>query len=130
MTEPDCPAPTERELEILKVIWGHGEATVREIYETIRDRVPIVQNTVQAFLRTMTQKGLVSYEVRGRTFVYRAEVEPEPTKRRLLSRLLERAYDGAVDSLVAGAVELRKPTAEELSRLRALVDELEAEQRS
>ena len=46
-------APTERELDILKVLWDRGEATVRDVYEELRQRLPIVQNTVQAFLRTM-----------------------------------------------------------------------------
>ena len=47
------PQPTERELAILKVLWDRGEATVQEVYRTLRDELPIVQNTVQAFLRTM-----------------------------------------------------------------------------
>ena len=121
------PEPTDRELSLLKVIWRRGEATVRQIYEDVREEIPIVQNTVQAFLRTMTEKGLVSYETRGRTFYYRAAVEPEETRQRLLSRLLERAYDGAVGSLVEGAVSLHRPTRDELARLRALLDELEEE---
>ncbi|MEM7310627.1 MAG: BlaI/MecI/CopY family transcriptional regulator [Planctomycetota bacterium] len=121
------PHPTERELVLLKVLWERGEATVREVYETLRDELPIVQNTVQAFLRTMTEKGLVSYEQRGRTFYYRAEVEPEPTRRGLLGRVLDGVYDGAVDQLVEGAVELRRPTRSELDRLRALVERLEEE---
>ena len=91
------PPPTDRELEILEVIWARGEATVREVYEALRDDLPIVQNTVQAFLRTMTEKRLVSFEKRGRTFYYRAEVEPEPTRDRLLGRVLSRVYDGALD---------------------------------
>ena len=53
------PEPTERELQILKVLWEQGEASVRQVYEALRDELPIVQNTVQAFLRTMEAKGLV-----------------------------------------------------------------------
>jgi len=61
--------PTERELEILKILWERGRASVREVYEEMRRSAPIVQNTVQAFLRTMEDKGLVRHEVEGRTFV-------------------------------------------------------------
>ncbi|MBM4063491.1 MAG: BlaI/MecI/CopY family transcriptional regulator, partial [Planctomycetes bacterium] len=49
------PEPTDRELLLLKVLWDRGEATVREVYEALRGEVPIVQNTVQAFLRLMEQ---------------------------------------------------------------------------
>ena len=46
----DIPNPTKRELAILAVLWDLGEATVRQVYEELRDKLPIVQNTVQAFL--------------------------------------------------------------------------------
>jgi len=66
------PDPTERELAILKVLWDHGDRSVREVYEILREDLPIVQNTVQAFLRTMEEKGLVQHRVEGRTFIYSA----------------------------------------------------------
>lgn len=122
------PPPTERELAILKVLWDRGEATVRQVYEALRDDLGIVQNTVQAFLRTMTDKGLVEHRTEGRSFVYRAAVPPEATRERLLERVLERAYDGALDRLVEGAIGLKRPSKDELRRLRALLDELDAEE--
>ena len=123
----DAPEPTDRELELLEVLWRRGEASVREIYEELRDDIPIVQATVQAFLRTMTKKGLVSYRERGRSFVYRALVKPEPTRRLLLNRVLQRVYDGAIDQLVEGAIRLKQPSDTELARLRELIAELEEE---
>lgn len=123
MTQP--PEPTRRELEILRVLWDRGEASVREVYEALRDEVPIVQNTVQAFLRTMEQKGLVTHRTEGRAFIYRAVSPRDGTSRRLLSRVLDGVFDGAMDQLVESALELRKPTREELDRLRRLLDEAE-----
>lgn len=120
------PTPTERELAILKVLWDRGEATVREVYEALRDDLGIVQNTVQAFLRTMTDKGLVTYRTEGRSFVYSAAVRPEATQKRLLERVLTRAYDGALDRLVEGAIGLKPPSKDEIERLRELLDRAEA----
>ena len=122
------PVPTDRELTILQVLWDRGEATVRQVYEALRDDLPIVQNTVQAFLRTMAEKGLVSFRSEGRSFVYRATSEPDATRRGLLGRVLNRAYDGAIDQLVEGAVGISPPTREERDRIRALLDRLEAEE--
>ncbi len=122
---PSTPIPTDRELAILEVLWHRGEATVRQVYEALRDELPIVQNTVQAFLRTMTDKGLVIHRIEGRSFVYRAAVAPEATRASLLNRVLQRAYDGALDRLVEGAIGLTPPTSEELARLRALLDRVE-----
>lgn len=115
------PAPTERELEILKIIWDRGEATVREVYEELSRELPIVQNTVQAFLRTMEEKGLVEHRVEGRTFIYRPLVERESTQARLASHLLQRVFDGAIDQLVQSVFDARRPSQAELANLEALI---------
>ena len=98
---------------------------MREVHEALRD-LGIVQNTVQAFLRTMTDKGLTAFRRQDRTFVYRPLVGAAQTKRGLLDGVLRRAFDGALDQLVENAIALRSPTPAELERLRAMVDELAA----
>lgn len=113
--------PTERELEILKVLWELGEGTVRQVWETLQDRLPIVQNTVQAFLRTMEDKGLVTHRTEGRSFVYRPADSRERTEKRLVGGLLERAFDGAIDQLVASALSVRRPKPDEIARLKELI---------
>lgn len=118
--------PTDRELEILKVLWDRKEATVRQVYEELRDRIPIVQATVQAFLRTMEQKGLVSHRVDGRSFIYTPTVARRGTTKHLVSGLLDRVFDGAVDQLVEYALAVRPPRAAEMKRLRELLAEAEA----
>ena len=114
--------PTSGELEILRVLWRLGEATVRDVYEAIRERRSVAQNTIQAFLRTMERKGLVSHRVDGRSFVYRSVIPREATSQRLLDGVLHKVFDGALDQLVESALTLRDPTPEELARLRALLD--------
>lgn len=123
---PDQPEPTTRELAILKVLWEQGEASVRQVHEELSRDLPIVQNTVQAFLRTMEAKGLVSHRTEGRTFIYRSLVPREGTSRHMLSGLLDRVFDGAMDQLVESALSLRQPTPDELERLRRLVDAADA----
>jgi BlaI family transcriptional regulator, penicillinase repressor len=118
--------PTRRELAILKVLWDRDEATVREVYEALRDDIPIVQNTVQAFLRTMEAKGLVTHRAEGRTFIYRPARAKNQTSRRLLSGILDKVFDGAIDQLVESALSLRAATPQELERLRELVRNAQA----
>ena len=115
--------PTERELEILKVLWARGSASVREVYEQMSRSAPIVQNTVQAFLRTMEEKGLVQHRVEGRTFIYAPVPRREQTKKHLVSRMLQRVFDGAIDQLVQSALSLRQPTAQELQKLERLIEQ-------
>jgi len=122
--------PTERELEILKILWRRGEATVREVYEEISRELPIVQNTVQAFLRTMEEKGLVRHRLAGRTFVYAPVSKREQTSQKIVANLLQKVFDGAVDQLVDSALSLKQPTAEELDRLEALIRQAKAASKS
>ena len=124
MSDRNPIPPTERELEILKVLWERGEASVREVYEAMRPGAGIVQNTVQAFLRTMEEKGLVRHRVEGRTFIYQPVPRRAETERRLVSGVLERVFDGAIDQLVQSALSLRRPTAAELDKLEELIRQL------
>ena len=121
------PHPTERELRVLQVLWDLGEATVRQVYEVLREELPIVQNTVQALLRMMEEKGQVTHRQEGRSFVYRPVEERKDTSTRLLKRILERAFDGSIDQLVKSAVFLRRPTHAEIHNVRKLLAELEEE---
>jgi predicted transcriptional regulator len=120
----DSNTPTDRELEILHVLWERKEASVRDVYEVLSQRLPIVQNTVQAFLRTMEEKELVSHRVEGRTFIYRPLVQQERTKKRMVSDLLHRAFDGAVDQLVQSVFSAQRPTEEELKKLESMIADL------
>ncbi len=126
MTDESSNTPTERELEILKILWARGEASVRDVYEEVSRTAPVVQNTVQSFLRTMEEKGLVCHRIEGRTFIYRPLVERERTAQGLVSRLLHRVFDGALDQMVRSALALRRPSADELVRLEKLIAEAKA----
>ncbi|QEF99009.1 Penicillinase repressor [Stieleria maiorica] len=114
--------PTDRELQILAVLWARGESTVREVYEDLRRQgEELAQNTVQAFLRLMYEKQLVTYRQQGRAFVYRAAVAQKRTRGQLVSSLVQRAFDGAVDALVQSAFDAKAPSEEELQRLEELL---------
>ena len=112
-------SPTEREMEILKILWELGQASVREVFDIMRGREDIAQNTVQTFLRIMEAKGLVGHKADGRTFIYR----PLYSRQRTVARFLDRVFDGAVDELVMNAIATRKMSAAELEGLEAMIRE-------
>ena len=67
--------PTDRELEALKVLWRHGEATVREICDRMNeDGAKLAYTTVLSLLQVMEQKGLVEHRQSGKAYSYSAEV--------------------------------------------------------
>ncbi len=123
------PKPTGRELEIVRVLWERGAATVREVLEDMnRERSePLAYTTVLRFLQIMTEKGLVTREDRERSHIYRPSVPARDTKRQLAHDLVERVFAGSTHDLVLHALGGRKVTAEELAEIRKLVDRFEPE---
>lgn len=118
-------APTERELQILKVLWDLGPATVRQVYEVLRldpSAQDLAQNTIQTFLRIMEDKGLVEHTIQGRAFLYR----PLYTRQRTVSRFLKHVFDGAADELVSHLLKAKRVSDEELVAIQRMIDEARA----
>jgi predicted transcriptional regulator len=114
----ELPTPTARELEILKVLWDKGEASVRDVHrELARDRPDLAYNTVQTLLRIMEKKGLVVYRVEGRTFVYTPRFDRDESA----ARFLDRVFDGAVAELVLSLLREERISSQELDQLQALI---------
>jgi predicted transcriptional regulator len=116
---------TDRELEILKVLWDKGRASVREVQDELnRQSGPVAYSTVQTLLNIMEEKkGLVRHVVEGRTFIYIPKKGPERTIRELTKRFVDRVFDGAVDRMMVALLDSKTPSAEEFDRLRAMIDE-------
>ena len=116
---------TDRELEILKVLWVRGKASVREVQEDlIRTAGPVAYSTVQTLLNIMEEKkGLVRHVVEGRTFIYIPKKTPDRTIRELTKRFVDRVFDGALDRVMVALIDSKQPSSEEFDRLRAMIDE-------
>ena len=120
-------APTERELQALKVLWQLGQATVREITAAINERGDdLAYTTVLSLLQVMEQKGLVGHTATGKVYSYFAKADRDRTFQRLARGFLDRVFDGAVDEFVLHALETKRLSAEELRRLEELLAEAKA----
>ena len=121
---------TDRELEILKILWIRGKASVREVQEDLnnlpanQNQAPIAYSTVQTFLNIMEdKKGLVRHVVEGRTFIYIPKKSSDRTIRELTKRFVDRVFDGAIDRMMVALLDSKAPSDEEFDRMRAMIDE-------
>ena len=112
-------APTEREMEILKVLWELEEGSVRQVHERLAATSNHHFNTIQTQLRIMDEKGIVAHRRDGRAFLYR----PLCSREQLSSRFLHKLYDGAVDQLVLNMLSSEKLSNKELLELESLIAE-------
>ena len=110
-------APSERELEILKVLWELGEASVRDVYERLYPGGEAHFNTVQTFLRIMEEKRLVRHRTEGRVFIYQSRHSRDQVTRRFLHKV----FDGALDQMVLSLLQTEPTSAGELRDLERLI---------
>jgi BlaI family transcriptional regulator, penicillinase repressor len=125
VAKTNVPRPTDAELEILTVLWQRGPATVREVHDALSASRETGYTTILKLLQIMSEKGLVRRDERQRAHVYEARLAQEQTQRQLLGDLLERAFDGSAMNMVMQALQTKRASAEELSQIRDLLDEVE-----
>ncbi|MEM7600017.1 MAG: BlaI/MecI/CopY family transcriptional regulator [Verrucomicrobiota bacterium] len=124
------PKPTERELEIVRVLWDQGPSTVREVVNELNAnrKPPLAYTTVLRFFQIMLEKGLVTRTDGQKGHVYQTSVPAEKTKRQLAQDLIQRAFAGSARELVLHALGGRDVSPEELAEIKKLIRKIEREE--
>lgn len=112
---------TDRELDVMSVLWTLGSGTVTEVRERLDD--PLAYNTVLTVLRTLEAKGHVRHEGEGKAYRYFATVEREEAGTSAITRLLDKVFDGSAEALLAHLMSDKRVTRKGIARMRALLDE-------
>lgn len=112
---------TERELDVMGVLWDLGSATVAEV----RDRLPdeLAYTTVLTVLRTLEEKGHVGHREEGRAYRYYPTVEQDRAQTSALQRITRKLFAGSTEMLLTRLVSDRDLDDEELRRLQRLLEE-------
>jgi len=97
---------TQRELDVMGVLWDNGSATVAEAKERIADRIgdDLAYTTVLTILRTLEYKGFVGHDTEGRAHRYLPLVTREDAQVAHLDRLVRKLFQGSPAALVERAV--------------------------
>lgn len=109
--------PSERELDLLKVMWQLGEAKVRDIHDALCPDGECAFTTVQTLVRIMLQKGFVKKRSEGRTDFY----TPIYTLENATSRFVDKLFDGAVDKFVLSMLSAEGISADEMRELEKMI---------
>ena len=112
---------TDRELDVMAVLWDLGPATVADVRDRLAD--PLAYTTVLTVLRTLEAKGYVGHVEEGRAHRYHPLVDREAAGRSALRRRLGTVFGGSPELLLTNRVEARAADAAERARLRAILDE-------
>ena len=114
---------SDRQLDILRVLWREDEATVAQVQEALRSERDLALTTVATLLSRMEARGIVARRTEGRQFVYRAAIGEQDVRRSMVAALMDRLFAGDPKALVHHLIDEGRIDADELSRIEALLEE-------
>ena len=120
---PKTNTLSAQQLEIMKVVWERGDATVRDVYETLRAKRSIAYTTVMTTMKLMEARGHLKKRVSGRAYVYRAVELRGQTLRRIVSDFLDRVFNGSAGPLLVHLVEERRLSQKDLDQISKMIRE-------
>ena len=122
MTKPDPIPLSERQLEIMNIVWKRGQTTVADVWEALTSRSKIARNTVLTLMQRLEEKGWLRHRAVGNVFFYSATREKEGVLGNMVSRLVDTAFQGSAEGLVMTLLDARGVSPQELARIREMID--------
>jgi len=109
--------PTALEQVILDYVWSHPRCTAEACRESLAKERPLKDSTIRTILRKLEEKGYVTHEVEGRTFLYRATSTKRSVAANAVHHVIERFCNGSVEEMLVGLVDNQVIAPKQLQRL-------------
>jgi len=114
-------ALTDREADVMRVLWDHGPSSVAEVREALTDR--LAYTTVLTILRVLEGKGYVNHDQEGKGYRYFAAVLEQAAQQSAVRHLTAKLFKGSSDLLFTHLVSAEKLTPVQIRRIRKLLSE-------
>lgn len=125
MTKKNQPKPTEKELEILQILWIQGPVAVKDVHEAMGGDQANGYTTILKLMQIMHEKGLVTRQKSGKLHLYKAVPSQENTRQQILDKMIETVFQGSAMQLVVSALGNKKSSKEELQEIKKYLEKLE-----
>lgn len=109
----------------MKIVWARGTATVRDVYEAMREKRPVAYTTVMTMMRILQEKGYLKKTLVDRAHVYKPAQRRQQVIAAMVRDFLDRVFDGAPDSLLVHLARDNKLTEKQRRIVEQLIDESE-----
>jgi BlaI family penicillinase repressor len=119
------PTLTPQELAIMKVVWELEKATVRDVYEKLREQRQIAYTTVMTMMKILETKGYLKKSQLDRAYVYRPSRPRQQVMGAMVRDFVERVFDGAAGGLLLHLASDSRLSKEERERIRRVIDKME-----
>src|SRR5690349_19973727 len=109
---------TGQELDIMKMVWELRQATVRDVYEKLREQRPITYTTVMTEMITLEQKGFLNKRFsEGRAFISQSARPRKQVIRSMVREFVDRVINGSAEPLALHLVVDRRLSEKELMEI-------------
>ena len=119
------PKPTEKELEILQILWIKGPVAVKDVHLQMGGEEKNGYTTILKLLQIMHEKGLVTRQKSGKLHLYKAVATKENTRQLIIDKMIDTVFQGSAMQLVMSALGNKKSSKEELLQIKKYLEELE-----
>ena len=126
---PELPPLPKSELEVARIVWNLGEATVRQVIAALPPDRELDFFTVQTYLRRLEAKGYLTKRRDGRSNVYRPGMRPDRVVSQVVRDFVDRLFDGQAMPLMQQLIEDRALSDQEIGQLQQMLDQLKSRQR-
>ncbi|MBR9855333.1 MAG: BlaI/MecI/CopY family transcriptional regulator [Algicola sp.] len=112
---------TNKEEEIMKILWELKKAFVKEVLEEIEGEKPHY-NTLSTIVRNLQEKGFVDHEAFGNTHRYFPVVSKEQYRKKYVNAAIADYYNDSFKSLVSHFAQEEKISVSELKEIIDLIE--------
>jgi BlaI family transcriptional regulator, penicillinase repressor len=116
---------TPQELAIMKVVWRLGNATVRDVYEAVREKRAVAYTTVMTMMKILEEKGYLRKDLVDRAHVYAATLPRQQVVGAMVRDFVDRVFDGASDRLLLHLAKDNRLSPKQRQIVEALLEETE-----
>lgn len=113
----------DSELKVMDVLWKEGDTTAKRISDILKEQIGWNMNTTYTLIKRCVGKGAI--ERREPNFLCHALIPKEQVQEQETTELINKVFDGSADLLFASLLNRKNLSAEEIERLKQLVDRLE-----
>ncbi len=118
MPRPKTSGPTDRELEILQVLWEQGPSTAKAIHEVLNKKSKTAYNSVLTILTIMLGKNLVNRDDSAKSHIYEAKYSKTDMEGKLVKTFMDSVFGGSAMRLVTRALSLKPTSKEDKEKIR------------
>jgi predicted transcriptional regulator len=109
------------ELQVMKLIWDNGKATVRDVWEKLYPEKGLAYTTIATVMRKLEEKRFVKHDEKDRTYIYYPITDRDKVSQGILRELIEGFFDGSVAKLITTLIQNEHLTEKDINQIQQII---------